>query len=461
MKPLLADAATPPDMAWSRPKYAVTSVAPTRQCAAVSTIREWMIAPPHRKVPSSVSTSSRTCHGYLAVLVVVPPTMSGRLVPRSSAELVGAVTATRDPATAVARIDARARRIGLVNDIVGSSHTAGCEITVRRTSADRRRWRRNCPTLGGPDGSAREGDRVHDDDLELLAVGRLVADGVALGRAEDRGAERGLRRVDLEAAAGGILHLTGAEQERLDVVVGVADELVGDLHAGLDDAVVGRGLADLGAVEHVLELPDPALELALLLAGGVVAAVLLEVALVTGRADPGDDVLADGTLEVLELVGELVERVLGEPDLALCCCLRHGVTPACFFEVRRNRSVVSSVVAPHGMPVNSGARSRFGRPRRPCGERQTGESNNRPLQKQIVQRGRVCPGAVQPSSSTEGASRSVRTSWSLWPSTGVKTSSPTTVWSSAYARSVQLATTSSSASRTSTVAVERCSSTTL
>ena len=119
-------------------------------------------------------------------------------------------------------------------------------------------------------------------------MGAVVGDGVALLVADDRRAERALRGVDLEPASG-VLHLAGAEQERLGLVVGVAGELVGHLHAGLDDAVVGRGLADLGAPQHVLELADPGLGLALLLAGGVVAAVLLEVALVAGGADPGDD----------------------------------------------------------------------------------------------------------------------------------------------------------------------------
>ena len=54
----------------------------------------------------------------------------------------------------------------------------------------------------------------------------------------------------------------------------------------------GGRLADLGAAQHVLELADPGLDLALLVLGGVVAAVLLEVALVAGGADPLDDLLA-------------------------------------------------------------------------------------------------------------------------------------------------------------------------
>src|SRR5690606_17466819 len=80
-------------------------------------------------------------------------------------------------------------------------------------------------------------------------------------------------------------------------VIVVADDAVGDIHAGLDHAVVGRGLADLGAPEGVRELEDAPLELALLLAGGVVAAVLLEVALLTRRADALHDLGALGALE--------------------------------------------------------------------------------------------------------------------------------------------------------------------
>ena len=113
-----------------------------------------------------------------------------------------------------------------------------------------------------------------------------------------RRAQRGLRGVDLDALHR-VLHLARGEQEGLGLVVVVADELVGHDGAGGDGAVVGGGVADLGALEHVLELADLALELALLLAGRVVAAVLLEVALVAGLADLGDDLLAHGALEVV------------------------------------------------------------------------------------------------------------------------------------------------------------------
>ena len=83
------------------------------------------------------------------------------------------------------------------------------------------------------------------------------------------------------------------------------------------------GLADLGATQHVLELTDAGLDLALLVLGGVVAAVLLEVALVAGGADALDDLLAHGTAQVLQLGLELVVGLLGQPDLVLDG-LRHG-----------------------------------------------------------------------------------------------------------------------------------------
>ena len=48
-----------------------------------------------------------------------------------------------------------------------------------------------------------------------------------------------------------------------------------------------------------------------------------------------------------------------------------------------------------------------------------------------AQRGRVCPGAVQPTFSTDVARRSVRISTWLGPSWGTNVFSPTVVWSSA------------------------------
>ena len=73
--------------------------------------------------------------------------------------------------------------------------------------------------------------------------------------------------------------LAGAEHEGVGVGL-VAVEGDGDLGAGRDLVGVGRRLADLGPAQHVGQLADPGLLLALLLPGRVVAAVLPEVALV-------------------------------------------------------------------------------------------------------------------------------------------------------------------------------------
>ena len=87
----------------------------------------------------------------------------------------------------------------------------------------------------------------------------------------------------------------------------------------------GGRLADLGAPQHVLELTDPGLLLALVVLGRVVAAVLLEVALVARSGDLLDDLLAPGAPEVVELGLQLVVGLLGQPDGAL---VGHVVAPA-------------------------------------------------------------------------------------------------------------------------------------
>src|ERR1700759_4029378 len=122
--------------------------------------------------------------------------------------------------------------------------------------------------------SAGVGDRLEDLGLDLLAV-HLVLHGVAALLAVDRLAQRGLRGEDLQLVTG---HLAGAEEELLLHVV--VDQVDGHLHARLDDTIVRRRLADLGALEHLGQLGDPAVPLAELVAGGVVAGVLLQVALV-------------------------------------------------------------------------------------------------------------------------------------------------------------------------------------
>ena len=84
-------------------------------------------------------------------------------------------------------------------------------------------------------------------------------------------------------------------------------------HAGLDDAVVGGGLADLGVFEHFLEGLDARLVHRLLVAGGVVAAVLAQVALLAGGVDESGDFDALDLDAFLELVCEQVVLCLREP----------------------------------------------------------------------------------------------------------------------------------------------------
>src|SRR5699024_7824682 len=120
-------------------------------------------------------------------------------------------------------------------------------------------------------GSGRVGRGLEDLDREGLPVGGRVVDGVADLRAVDRGSQRRLRGEHLERVVA-VGDLAVAQQE------GALLAGHGDLHdhAGLDDAVVLRGLADHGVLQEPLEVRDARFQLALLLAGGVVAAVLLE-----------------------------------------------------------------------------------------------------------------------------------------------------------------------------------------
>src|SRR5699024_8585107 len=70
----------------------------------------------------------------------------------------------------------------------------------------------------------------------------------------------------------------------------------------------------LRPAQHVLQLLDARLLMSLLLAGGVVAAVLLEVALVASSSDPRDDLSAAVGGQMLQFGLELVVSVLGQPD---------------------------------------------------------------------------------------------------------------------------------------------------
>ena len=121
--------------------------------------------------------------------------------------------------------------------------------------------------------------------------------------------------------------------------------------------------------------------------------------------------LAAGTLEVLQLRGQLVVGLLGQPDGALLLgLLGHGCTPAwCLGSVGRARtdggSRRSRWVRPDGFRCLKRGRRGTTRPASLTGKRRWAKSKpavRRP------QRGRSWPGAVQPSVSTEVARRSVR-----------------------------------------------------
>ena len=83
------------------------------------------------------------------------------------------------------------------------------------------------------------------------------------------------------------------------------------MRAGGDDALVAA-LDDLGGLEHVLELADAALHVALLVLGGVVVAVLAEVADQSGRLDLLGDLDAAPGGEVVELGLQPFESGAGE-----------------------------------------------------------------------------------------------------------------------------------------------------
>src|SRR5262249_1535577 len=107
-------------------------------------------------------------------------------------------------------------------------------------------------------------------------AGGLLADLLA----HDGGAERRLGRVDVDRRAA---LLTGGQQERPLVVV--LDEPDRDRHARPDHAVGPRRPADAGVLQDVLERDDPRLDLALLVLGRVVPAVLAQVPFLAGRLD--------------------------------------------------------------------------------------------------------------------------------------------------------------------------------
>ena len=124
---------------------------------------------------------------------------------------------------------------------------------------------------------------------------------------DDGGTEGCLRGEDLNAqVASGVAR---AEQERL-LATGHDG---GDNHSGFDDAVVGGDIANLGVLEHLLEDLDARLVHGLLVARGVVAAVLAQVAFLTGCIDQACDLDSLDLDAFLELVREQVVLGLRKP----------------------------------------------------------------------------------------------------------------------------------------------------
>ena len=96
------------------------------------------------------------------------------------------------------------------------------------------------------------------------------------------------------------------------------------MHDGADQGDAGLlwSFTDGGVVQQLLEVGDAGLFLALLLAGGVVATILLEVTLFAALIDLGGQdraVLLQGE----QLRVESVVGFLGEPGGLIVCHLRH------------------------------------------------------------------------------------------------------------------------------------------
>src|SRR5699024_4423674 len=143
-----------------------------------------------------------------------------------------------------------------------------------------------------------------------LAVGCRVLAGLVDPGPGGGEAERRVGRADLQTVRAGA-RATGAQQEGL---LGVLPAVVVGADHGADqrDAGLGGSLADLGRGQQVVELPDPGLFLALLLTRGVVAGVLLEVALLAPLVDLERDRGTIGDQRLL-LRREALERFLGQP----------------------------------------------------------------------------------------------------------------------------------------------------
>ena len=127
--------------------------------------------------------------------------------------------------------------------------------------------------------------RLRGDDLNLdvAAVWCQVRQLVAHLGAVHGNADRGLLGVDLEVGVAG--NFAGAEQEGGFVACDIGDYQ----HARLDNSVIGRSFAYVGATQQILQVQDAGFGLALLFTSGVVTAVLLQVTFRTCLLDTGND----------------------------------------------------------------------------------------------------------------------------------------------------------------------------
>ena len=150
-----------------------------------------------------------------------------------------------------------------------------------------------------------------------------------------------------------LLHVADEVALGHGVVVAFVDD--GDDRAGRHDAFVAA-LDDLGGLDDVLELADAALHVALLVLGGVVVAVLAEVAHQSGRFDLLGDLDSTAGGEVLEL--GLQSFVCGAGELRR----RH-----------REKTLSPRNISGHGLS-NCGDRRRRHRPR---GHRRGAEGRSR------------------------------------------------------------------------------------
>ena len=161
--------------------------------------------------------------------------------------------------------------------------------------------------------AAFEGLGVEDLDLDHTARGGLEGELVAGLVTDDGGTQGSLRGEDLDTqVAAGVAR---TQQERLLA----ARNQGSDDHAGLDDAVVGRGLSDLCMLQHFLEGLDAGLVHGLLVARGVVAAVLAQVAFLAGCINEARDLDALDLDALFQLACEQVVLGLREP-----LCVSHG-----------------------------------------------------------------------------------------------------------------------------------------